>query len=165
MKRAPKKPQSSKQNIILAFCFLAATIVTLLFFFQSQLSSALLPVFTKSPEESARDVATQYLKATLACDRKKIDQLSTTPMSDEKYAKCSISTKQPDGSTVSNRDLHVTMEKVTYDITVDHDLTRIETASMLPSVTYKGKPAGFGRPYIIHLIRYPDDDNKWKSYP
>lgn len=120
-------------------------------------------VTTPSPKETARQAGLAYVRALLACDRPKIDELSMAPMTNEKFATCRNTGKLADGTTISNTDLTVTISSVEYSTDTDPELGTVESALMYPSITYRGKGLGQGPANLIMMSRYPSQDNVWKS--
>lgn len=115
-----------------------------------------------SPQEQAKSAALAYLEAYANCDWKKMELMRVNPLPENKK-KCKTSIPLPDGQKVSAKELTYGVKKVEYSKEKDPQVDpegKIESAVVLPSITYKGKDVG-GMPMLIMLTRNPDLSDKW----
>lgn len=122
---------------------------------------------TISPQEQAKqeakEVAIAYMEASTKCDWKKMDSMRVYPLSEAKKT-CDKTIRMSSGQEISINQFNISVEKVDYSREKDPKFDpegKIESAIVLPSITYQGKPAGIGMPNLIMMTRNPDLGGKW----
>ena len=115
-----------------------------------------------SPREQAGATALAYMKAYVDCDWEKIDAMRVVPLSDAKK-ECAETTSLGNGQEVSSKELSFSIKNIEYSNEKDPEIDpegKIESAVVLPAISYRGKELG-GLPNLIMLTRSPELGNKW----
>jgi hypothetical protein len=115
-----------------------------------------------APKNSAEQVAVEYLKAILRCDYKKANTMRLDPLPEQKK-KCEKTIRTSGGQEIPVSDVAIGIAKSDYSNEKHPEIDpegKIESAVILPSITYQGKPV-VDLPMFVMLTKNPDLADKW----